>query len=108
MSTASDHLCTGPDCRACGEPTEIRQIRQHKVLRALHQLAQTQPDADHHRQASAVVDALRPTLLRWLHAEAALRDLRAQLAVRDSENARLRAELDAGAPATGTRGADAL
>ncbi|MFF1792640.1 hypothetical protein ACFVXQ_00105 [Kitasatospora sp. NPDC058263] len=89
----ASHLCVGPDCWTCGEPTVIRQLRQYEVLNALHQLAQEHPGADHHRQARAVMDALRPTLMRWLHAEADLRETRQQLAARDAENARLRDDL---------------
>ncbi|MFG3051832.1 hypothetical protein ACGFZP_12905 [Kitasatospora sp. NPDC048239] len=93
MTATPPHLCVGPSCWTCGEPTEIRQLRQYEVLSALHQLAQDHPDADHHRQARAAMDALRPTLMRWLHAEADLRETRQQLAARDAENTRLRAEL---------------
>jgi hypothetical protein len=67
------HLCTGPSCWECGEPTEIRHLRQEEVMPALYRLRQERPDADHHALAQAATKALRPALMRLLHAETDLR-----------------------------------
>ena len=63
------HMCVGPSCWTCGEPGDLRILRQKVVMPALYELLQEQPSADHHALAQASMTALRPALMRWLHAE---------------------------------------
>lgn len=75
MTEASSHMCVGPSCWTCGEPSELRHLRQQDVMPALAELLRQNPTADHHRLATEAMKALRPTLMRWLHAENLLRDV---------------------------------
>ena len=69
------HLCTGPSCWTCGEPDQIRHLRQYDVMPALHALRQERPEADHHALAQTAVRAIRPTLMRGLEADNLLREV---------------------------------
>lgn len=69
------HLCTGPSCWTCGEPDQIRHLRQHTVMPALYGLRLQQPRADHNALAQAAMTALRPALMRWLEADNLLREV---------------------------------
>ena len=65
MSATRPHMCVGPSCWECGEPTELREIRQQQILPALYEeLRKPLPGADHHRLARAAAQAIRPDILR--------------------------------------------
>lgn len=64
MTAVRQHMCVGPSCWECGEPTELREIRQQQILPALYEAQQEHPGADHHRLAKAAAEAIRPDILR--------------------------------------------
>lgn len=64
MTAVRPHMCVGPSCWECGEPTELREIRQRQIMPALYEVQQKDPGADHHRLARAVAEAIRPDILR--------------------------------------------
>jgi len=68
-------MCVGLSCWECGEPTELREIRQQQIMPALfEELRKPLPGADHHRLARAAAEAIRPDILRGLTDRALLID----------------------------------
>lgn len=64
MTAVRPHMCVGLSCWECGEPTELREIRQRQIVPALYEVQQEMPGADHHRLARAAAQAIRPGILR--------------------------------------------
>jgi hypothetical protein len=66
VTDTGSHMCVGPSCWTCGEPSELRELRQQQIMPALYELRKERPGADHHALAKAAAQAIRPDIIRAL------------------------------------------